>query len=268
MTAAPVVVILPIGREILTGRVLDTNSQWLAQRLFEAGLRVARVSVVDDDLRAIAREVRRARADGAAFLITTGGLGPTPDDMTLRGVAIGLGRPFRLDPEALSHVRTRYASLHAEGRIASPELTPDREKMAWFPAGARVVPNPVGTAPGIDLRSGSLRVFCLPGVPAEMRGMAEESVLPALRAVATATLVRHTVEAGARDESALAAAIRAVQPAYPDVHFKPDPKGFGAERRMLVHLETSGPDRESAARRLDEAASALLGRLQRMLTTS
>ncbi|MBM4395878.1 MAG: competence/damage-inducible protein A [Deltaproteobacteria bacterium] len=255
------VVILPVGREMLTGRVLDTNSQWLAARLFEAGVRVTRVSAVDDELRAIAREVRRAAADRAAVLITTGGLGPTPDDMTLRGVAMGLRRPWLPDPAALDHVRERYAALHAAGRIADPSLTPDRAKMASLPRGSRVVPNPVGTAPGIDLAAGRMRVFCLPGVPAEMRAMASASVLPAVRALATTAMVRHTIEAGSRDESTLAAAIRATQPAFPDVHFKPDPKGFGGERRMFVHLETAAPDADAALARLHDAACALLAAL-------
>ena len=252
-------VIMPIGREILTGRILDTNSQWLAQRLFERGVRVARITTSDDQVEAVAREVRRARMDGASILLTTGGLGPTPDDITLFGVAKGLGRPCVIVPLALEHVRARYAQLYREGRVDSPDLNPDRQKMAFMPRGAAIIENPVGTAPGAELHVGRLSVFCLPGVPAEMKAMAEAGVFPKVKG--EGVLVRLSIEVKTRDESSLAAVIRALQPAFPDVHFKPDPKGFGKERVMVVHLESRAADRQTGDARLREAADALAGAL-------
>jgi molybdenum cofactor synthesis domain-containing protein len=252
--------LLPVGRELLTGRVLDTNSQFLAQRLFELGLRVTRACQVDDVAEAIAAELRRSRRDGASVVVTTGGLGPTPDDVTLKGVALATGRELAEDAAVLVRVRDRYAALHAEGRISDPAMTPDRCKMASLPAGSRIVENPVGTAPGVDLAWGRTRVFCLPGVPAEMKAMAEATVLPALAPLARESLARLTLDVGVFDESRLAAAIRRFQPAFPEVHVKPDPKRFGGERRMLVHFEAAGA-RDAVRDRLEAASVAFLSLL-------
>lgn len=266
-TPAPLrIALLPIGREILTGRVQDTNSRFLAARLFEMGLRVTRVCAVDDDPAAIGREMRRCRADGATVIVSTGGLGPTPDDLTLRAVAGAVGRPLVEDPEALAHVERRYRELHEAGRLLVPGLTPDRRKMAWLPQGARMLSNPVGTAPGVEVRWGRVRVFCLPGVPAEMQPMAEEHLFPALADPAGPVTRRLTLTFGVCDESSLAGVIRRLQPDHPGVVMKPEPKGYGAHREMRIHLECEGEAREvearlrDAARALEAALSDLGGR--------
>lgn len=258
------IAILPIGRELLTGRVQDTNSAWMAARLFEMGLRVVRICAVDDDEVAIGREMRRCRADGAAVIVCTGGLGPTPDDLTLRAVARAVGRPLREDPEALAHVERRYRELHEAGRLLVPGLTPDRRKMAWLPEGARMLSNGVGTAPGVEVRWGRVRVFCLPGVPAEMRPMAEEYVFPALLAAGGPVVRRLTLTFPVCDESSLAAVIRSLQPDCPGVLMKPEPKGYGAHREMRVHLECEGEPGEVEAR-LRAAAQALQTALGKLL---
>ncbi len=256
-TPAPLrIALLPIGRELLTGRVQDTNSRFLAARLFEMGLRVGRVCVVDDDPAAIGREMRRCRADGATVIVSTGGLGPTPDDLTLRAVAEAVGRPLVEDPEALAHVERRYRELHEAGRLLVPGLTPDRRKMAWLPQGARMLSNGVGTAPGVEVRWGRVRVFCLPGVPAEMEPMAEEHLFPALRGGGGPVVRRLTLTFGVCDESSLAGVIRSLQPDHPGVLMKPEPKGYGAHREMRVHLECEGEARE-VEERLRVAAAAL-----------
>src|SRR5512146_2348268 len=93
-------VILAIGREILRGRVQDTNSWTLARRLTGLGHEVVRIASCDDDLADIVREIRRAADDGATLVVTTGGLGPTDDDLTLQALAEATGCPLALDPGA------------------------------------------------------------------------------------------------------------------------------------------------------------------------
>lgn len=247
---------MPVGRELLTGRVLDSNSQFLASNLFERGLLVQRVCSVDDEIGAIAREIRRCKADGVAAIITCGGLGPTPDDMTLKAVANGLGRPCLRDDEALEHVERRYRELHEAGRLLVPGMNPDREKMAWLPLGSRILPNSVGTAPGVDIAWGRTRVFCLPGVPAEMKAMAESWVFPQLDVLSNGVIRRLTLTLGVLDESSLAAVIRRLVPVHPLVHMKPSPKRFGTRRVMLVHLESEG-DEEDVEARIDACAKDL-----------
>jgi nicotinamide-nucleotide amidase len=170
--------ILAIGDEITGGQLLDTNSHWLSQRLGELGIRVLYHSTVGDELQPCVDVFRRAiqRAD---VVVSTGGLGPTADDLTREALAAATDRPLVLVPEALEHIRRLFARRKRE-------MPSSNELQAYFPEGSRVVPNPNGTAPGIDLDApradgGSCRFFALPGVPAEMREMWGGYVLEALR---------------------------------------------------------------------------------------
>ena len=170
--------ILAIGDEITSGQLLDTNSQWLSQRLGEVGVRVLYHSTVGDELQPCIDVFRRAiqRAD---IVISTGGLGPTADDLTREALAAAADRPLVMVPEALEHIRQLFARRKRE-------MPKSNELQAYFPEGSRVVPNPNGTAPGIELDvpragGGGCRFFALPGVPAEMREMWHGTLLAALR---------------------------------------------------------------------------------------
>ncbi len=181
--------ILSIGDEITSGQLLDTNSQWLSLRLEEMGVRVLYHTTVGDELEPLANVFRQA-IDRSDVILTTGGLGPTADDLTRQAVARATDRPLELREEALEHVR----SLFARRNRPMPQ---QNEVQAQFPAGSLIVPNANGTAPGIDLeiaREGrpAARLFCLPGVPAEMREMWEQTVAGRLRqSGAGRTVVRH-----------------------------------------------------------------------------
>jgi nicotinamide-nucleotide amidase len=169
--------ILAIGDEITSGQTLDTNSQWLSRQLEELGVAVHYHTTVGDQLAPSAEVFRQAIAR-ADLVVATGGLGPTADDLTREALARATDRPLQLDAAALDHVRGMFARRHRP-------MPPQNELQAMFPAGSRVVHNPHGTAPGIDLdvpREGrpACRVFCLPGVPAEMIEMWRETVAPAI----------------------------------------------------------------------------------------
>jgi len=171
--------IIAFGDELLTGQGIDTNSAWLSERLVETGLRVRFHAAIGDDLEDGVQAVRDAtqRAD---VVILTGGLGPTRDDLTRDVLSQLSGQPLVTNAEALAHLNEVFA------RRKRP--MPERNLLqALLPQGARLVPNPHGTAPGIDLqieRPGRLsaRIFALPGVPAEMQQMWEQSVRPRLLA--------------------------------------------------------------------------------------
>jgi nicotinamide-nucleotide amidase len=165
--------ILAIGDELTSGQSLDTNSQWLSLRLEELGVRVLYHSTIGDELTPGVEAFRTAigRAD---IVIATGGLGPTADDLTRDALAQAVGRPLQLDADSLETIRRMFARRNRP-------MAPTNERQAMFPAGSRVVRNPHGTAPGIDLdvpREGrsACRVICLPGVPAEMIEMWRDSV--------------------------------------------------------------------------------------------
>src|SRR4051812_24705923 len=160
--------VISIGDELTSGQRLDTNSQWLSERLGEIGIPVMFHTTVADDLEANVRVFREA-ADRADVVIATGGLGPTADDLTREALARMLGVELVLDEAALAYIRGLFARRKRD--------MPERNVVqAMFPAGSRVIPNPHGTAPGIDIdvpRSGrtAARIMALPGVPAEMREM-------------------------------------------------------------------------------------------------
>ncbi|MGA2031739.1 MAG: CinA family nicotinamide mononucleotide deamidase-related protein [Thermoguttaceae bacterium] len=174
--------ILAIGDEITGGQLLDTNSQWLSQRLEEFGIRVHYHATVGDELDRCVAAFRQA-IDRSDLVLITGGLGPTADDLTREALARATGRPLLLAPEALEHIRRLF--VHRKR-----EMPKQNELQAYFPQGSRVIANPHGTAPGIDLevpRSGRQpsRVFALPGVPAEMVEMWHGALAAAVRQLAS-----------------------------------------------------------------------------------
>ncbi|HEY7724677.1 MAG TPA: competence/damage-inducible protein A [Anaeromyxobacteraceae bacterium] len=166
--------ILSTGDELLTGQVVDTNSAWLMDRLWDLGVAVRRKTLVGDDrldlLAALAETT--ARAD---VVVMIGGLGPTEDDLTAECVAGAMGAPLEVHEPTLATIRDRFARM---GRT----LTPNNEKQARIPRGASVIPNRLGTAPGFVAPLGRGEVVCLPGVPVEFRGLCQDVVIPRLAA--------------------------------------------------------------------------------------
>jgi nicotinamide-nucleotide amidase len=166
--------ILSTGDELLTGQVLDTNSTWLMDRLWELGLMARRKTLVGDDRQDLLAAIGEttARSD---LVVMSGGMGPTEDDLTAECVAALLGVPLELDQPSLAAIEERFRRL---GRA----MTPNNAKQAHFPRGAEVIPNRFGTAPGFAVKVGRAELVCLAGVPAEYKGLCEEWVLPRLAA--------------------------------------------------------------------------------------
>ncbi len=252
------IVVIAVGRELLTGRALDTNTRWLAQRLRAVGGRLDRAVTVDDDLPSIAREVRRALEDGARLVITTGGLGPTRDDMTLAGVAEALGLPLDLSEAARALVEVHYRGLAGSGAVTEAGLTDSREKMAILPRGAKPLPNPVGAAPGVVLEAAGALIVSLPGVPSEMRAIFDGSVDALVRArVGGGSSVDLVVVTGERDESRLAEVLARVMAEVPGSYLKSRPTCFGPDVDIEVVITGSG-DSSAEAGRVAETAAARL----------
>lgn len=165
----PVAQVLSQGNEIVSGQLIDTNAAWLAQQLHDRGFQVRGTASCGDDLDDIVSTLRYATR-GADLLISTGGLGPTEDDLTARAVAEVGGVPLELDEDALGQV---VAAFEVIGR----PMNDANRKQAELPRGARVVRNPRGTAPGFAVELGGTLAIFLPGVPSEMKAMFEPSVL-------------------------------------------------------------------------------------------
>jgi len=174
MSAGTRAAIVAIGSEMLGPLRRDTNSSWLTERLEEVGIAVVRKSVVGDEPEEIARELSCSAAT-AGWIFTTGGLGPTADDVTVAAIARWMGVPVRRDERFVAAMRERW-----EGRrgLRMPAVN---EKQADFPEGARMLENARGTAPGLWLERKGAQIVVLPGVPSEMREIFEQKVLPELR---------------------------------------------------------------------------------------
>jgi len=175
-------VIVTIGNEILSGDTLDTNSAFLAQGLNDLGIRVVARYTVPDDAAAIAGAVRCGIAE-AELVITTGGLGPTRDDITLDAVAAEISQTLVVDPEQARRVR----EVFAKRAIEMPAIN---ESQFLRMEGAVIVYNPSGTAPGQLVSADSGHVCLLPGVPREVRELWEAGIREAVRALTDTPLVR------------------------------------------------------------------------------
>ena len=166
--------ILCVGTELLLGDILNGNARWIAQRLAALGLPHYRQTVVGDNQERLAAAAREA-SQRSRVLITTGGLGPTPDDLTTESLAAAFGTPLRERPELWEEIQ---AKLSTGGR----PVAPSNRRQAFLPEGAEVLPNPLGSAPGmIWSPKPGFTVLTFPGVPSEMRAMFTQTAEPWLR---------------------------------------------------------------------------------------
>lgn len=166
--------ILCIGTELLLGNILNGNARWLAEQLASLGVPHHRQLVVGDNRERLIRAVREA-AGRCRLLITTGGLGPTPDDLTTEAIAAAFDTPLEEHPEAWADIQAKLAQ---RGRTPSASV----RRQALIPHGASLLPNPTGTAPGVIWSpQPGFTVMTFPGVPSEMQAMWHQTAVPWLR---------------------------------------------------------------------------------------
>jgi len=246
--------IICIGNELLIGKTVNTNAHWLAKRITVLGMKVRRITVVGDDLDEIASAVREAIRRRPRFIITTGGLGPTFDDKTLEGVALGLNLRLEENEEALRMIKEKYERYYSEGRIDSYEMTPHRVKMGRLPKGAKPLPNPVGTAPGVFLEYKNIKMIMLPGVPEEMKSIFDESVAPMIReASGNLTFYEASLDVRNLPESELAPMLDMAMHDNPYVYIKSHPKRSEGTSHLELHFSTTSDDSKVARQRIERA---------------
>lgn len=194
--------IVGVGTELLLGQIANTNARTISEALAPAGVDVMFHTVVGDNEQRIADALAAAlrRVD---VVITTGGLGPTHDDLTREAIARVTGRPLERQPNLEQWLRRRFERL---GRHM-PEAN---LKQADLPQGAAAIPNTRGTAPGIVLEHEGRLIYALPGPPVEIEPMIESALVPQLRALTGATIVSRTVRVAEMPESEVAERIREV----------------------------------------------------------
>jgi len=255
--------IISVGNELLIGKILNTNAQWLAKRVTSLGLDVRRINIVGDDVEEISNALREAIQRNPSFVITTGGLGPTFDDKTLEGVAKALERRIEVQGQALRMVEEKYRKYVEEGRMEKVELTPHRVKMARLPEGAEPLFNPVGTAPGVVIKHNETTLIALPGVPPEMKTIFEESVVPLLKqAAGNVTFFETSIDVTGCMESEIAPLIDRIMHDNPYVYIKSHPKFEERTPHLEFHLSTTADNSEVAKKRVEKALTQLSEVLQ------
>jgi nicotinamide-nucleotide amidase len=238
--------VVTIGTELLLGQIVDTNAAELGRALAAAGAEVVRHLSVADRPEPIRTAIAEA-LDRTGFVITTGGLGPTRDDITKHEVAALFGKALEMDQGVLRSLEERFRRL---GRTM-PAIN---RTQAEVPAGATVLPNPRGTAPGLWVEENGRVVVMLPGVPSEMRGLLAEEVLPRIAQRATASVVRsRTVRTTGIAESALAERVGNIEEEIAPLTLAYLPSVEGVDLRVTAW----GLRADEAEKRLEAAGERL-----------
>ena len=239
------VVNFAVGKELLIGRTMNSNAYWIGGRLYKMGGMLDRVLTVTDSLEEISAGLRELLAAGPDFIIVVGGLGPTPDDMTLKGIALGLGKKIKVNKDAIALIKEHIEKVGREF-----ELTPARRKMAMLPEGAAPLRNDVGTAPGVRLVAGKgTVVYCLPGVPREMRNIFSNFAEKEIRGkLGEMHIAKVTMKLSGIYEASLAPCLAEAVKMHPEAYIKSHPRGLKAGVPTL-ELDVTVTSRKSSTAR-------------------
>jgi nicotinamide-nucleotide amidase len=203
--------IIAVGSELLTPDRLDTNSLFLTEELNKLGVEVLRKTIVGDDRELLAEAFRDA-LNRVPLIISSGGLGPTEDDLTRETVAELLGRKLKLDEKILDGIKARFRSFNRE----MPDIN---VRQAMVPEGAEALNNPRGTAPGLWIEHGEHMIALLPGPPRELKPLLLEEVLPRVaRRVSAVRMFHRELRVTGMGESAVDQRIQPVYKRFADVN--------------------------------------------------
>ena len=247
--------LIAVGNELLIGKTLNTNIHWISGEITKLGGFVRRATVVRDELDEISAAIREAIQRKSSWILTTGGLGPTFDDMTLEGVARALERKLVLDKKAVEYLTISYERAKKQGLVKSYALTEARRKMVMLPEHSKALPNSVGTAPGVITKEKGSMIVCLPGVPAEMRAIMKESVLPEIsKALGPNYFCEGILLVSTVIESILAPFIKKAMKNNPKAYIKSHPKGIvDGTSRIELSITTTATSKEAAEKIIEDA---------------
>lgn len=249
MGATTVAAVLSIGTELTRGELVDTNASWLSEQLTALGLDVHLRMTVDDHVERIVAALHAVSAS-ARFVVVTGGLGPTTDDMTTEAAARALGVRLERDPASLEHIRRIFQMI---GR----PMSPSNEKQADFPEGATILMNPVGTAPGFSITLGGARLFFTPGVPREMKRLWEDHIEPAIGREVERTSHQIRLRSFGLPESVVGERLAGLEAEEPGLTIGYRASFPEIEVKILVHAPSLAEAEASAARAADKARARL-----------
>ncbi|MFX0033725.1 MAG: molybdopterin-binding protein [Promethearchaeota archaeon] len=250
--------ILVIGNEILIGKTQDTNSNWMAKRIAKYGHKLKRITTIGDDINEISSFLIKILKRKPDIIITSGGLGPTWDDRTLEGVAKALNKKLELNQHAYNSIKKAYEHAYHRGLLRLEGMTKEREKMAYLPQGSTPLPNTVGTAPGVKLTKENVKLFILPGVPAEMKAMFRNIITPMLKEK-QGKFVEQSFLISRIGESQIAPYITKLEEKYPQLWIKTHPRiGLSVEVEISITCFDVENGEELVNKALNEAKEIVL----------
>lgn len=249
--------IICIGNELLIGKILNTNANWLAKRITELGGSVKRIIVVGDEIKEISLAIKESLKRKPNLIITSGGLGPTHDDKTLEGVSKAIKKPLRINKKALEYIKSKYAKI--DSRI---ELTKPRIKMATLPLGAKPILNPVGTAPGVLIKHGLTHILCLPGVPEELKAIFNQFILDFIKKLPRSYFFEEEIILYGIMESELSKFIDKTMEKFPSVYIKSHPRIIKGKSSLIkLHFSSFGKNLNRIKKSVIKAIADIIAQL-------
>jgi molybdenum cofactor synthesis domain-containing protein len=254
--------IITVGDEILRGKILNTNAQWIADKCWSYSLKVKRIMAVGDSLDEIASAIKDATLRKPSLIIITGGLGPTPDDVTVDAIAKVLNSSLRLNSEAFEMIKSFYLSHR-------PELWPTREvavrKMARLPEKAVPLSNPVGVAPGMLVAHKETKLIALPGIPKEMKAIFELHVEPMLKDLSSLQRFETVFKAYDVGEFDILDVLKHISQVHREIYVKV----LGFERKegrgfIKIYVATASASASEAQEKLSYVTEELLKRISNL----
>lgn len=255
MNDRPSVELFSIGTEIVWGLTRDTNTYWLSQQVLRLGGDVQRITKIKDDLGVMVSALRESITRDADVVITTGGLGPTEDDLTTKALGELTGSPLVLS-ETVLHDYMRRRNLSTREEIPSPLL-----RMAMIPAGADLRLNPVGWAPSLRIRVEKTTFFALPGPPREMEPLFVLHVVPYLSERCRRKAVSRRVLVSIPRESLLAPYLNSLMEQFSGCYLKARLGATPQEGWLPVDIVAVGEDEKNAQHLLETLTSEFERRL-------
>ena len=243
--------LIAVGTELLLGSIANTDAQMISQRLSAMGITVLHHTVVGDNPQRLAQALETAR-DRADIIITTGGLGPTYDDLTKQTICQVFGRELELHEDILEEIRAWFQTKMGK---TMPE---NNVQQALLPVNCTVFDNPVGTAPGCAFEAEGCHVIMLPGPPSECRPMFHHRAKPYLLALSEGVIASHTIKMFGIGESAMEDQLRAQMNAMTNPTLAPYAKEGECELRVTAKAPTDG-EAQALLRPTVEQVKALFG---------
>ena len=255
--------IICFGNELLIGKTVNTNANWLGKRLLMLGAELQRITTVRDTIEDMAGAVQEVLERKPDFIITTGGLGTTFDDMALAAIAKALNRELELNEKAVGFIKERLIKIQ-EVRGIKLDLSKERLRMAMVPKGAEVLKNRAGSAPGVVVKENGVTIFSVPGVPREMKAIFDHEISKYFDVDPNEQFYERSIIVNHVPESELAKAISKAREKHPLLYVKTHPHSPNAEGMIEVEIHITCLCSEEESNQLEEAEKEFVAIIKQM----